>query len=80
MRSRVQQWGNSLALRIPKAFAADVGLSRNAEVELQIVDGKLQISPVPREELSLESLVSQITPENRHEEVLFEGPVGKEVW
>lgn len=80
MRSRVQQWGNSLALRIPKAFALDIGLSRGAEVELQVVDGELHVSPIPPEKLSLESLVGQITPENRHEEVLSEDPVGSEAW
>ena len=80
MKSRVQQWGNSLALRIPKAFAIDVGLSRNAEVELEIVGGKLHVSPVQPIEFSLDSLVNGITPENRHDEVLFEGPLGSEAW
>jgi antitoxin MazE len=27
MHSKVQRWGNSLAVRIPKAFALDVGLA-----------------------------------------------------
>ena len=80
MRRRVQQWGNSLAVRIPKAFAIEVGLSRNAEVDLEIVCGELHLTPVRPRELSLESLVNGITPENRHDEVAFEGPLGSEAW
>jgi antitoxin MazE len=80
MRRRVQQWGNSLAVRIPKAFAIDVGLFRNAEVELEIVGGELHVTPVRPKEFSLESLVNGITPENRHDEVEFEGPLGSEAW
>ncbi len=30
MKIRVQKWGNSLAVRIPKAFAAEVHLQANA--------------------------------------------------
>ena len=30
MKSRVQKWGNSLALRIPKSFAVEAGLARTA--------------------------------------------------
>ena len=80
MRATIQKWGNSLALRIPKAFACDVGLSKNAEVELQIVDGEIHISPVPPERLSLEALVSEITADNRHGEAFPEESAGSEAW
>lgn len=33
MKTRVQKWGNSLALRIPKSFANDVGLEKDSAVE-----------------------------------------------
>ena len=29
MQSRVQKWGNSLALRIPKSFATEIGLAED---------------------------------------------------
>ena len=40
MKTRVQKWGNSLALRIPKSFAAEAGLRVDAPVELALVEGK----------------------------------------
>ncbi|MFC1972103.1 AbrB/MazE/SpoVT family DNA-binding domain-containing protein [Chloroflexota bacterium] len=35
MKTRVQKWGNSLALRIPKSFATEVGLQRETSVDRQ---------------------------------------------
>ncbi len=46
MKARIQKWGNSLALRIPKGMADDAALHLDSEVELVIVDGQLVISPV----------------------------------
>ena len=33
MKTRVKKWGNSLALRIPKSFAAEAGLRAHGAVE-----------------------------------------------
>ena len=41
MKTRVQKWGNSLALRIPKSFADEAGLRRETSVEVSLSDGKL---------------------------------------
>jgi len=79
MRSQVQKWGNSLALRIPKAFAIEAGLQEDAVVDLALVEGKLIVTPRP-EPISLEKLLAGITPDNLHDEQDFGGPVGREVW
>jgi antitoxin component of MazEF toxin-antitoxin module len=34
MRSKIQQWGNSLAVRIPKPFADEIGLARHTGREV----------------------------------------------
>ncbi|HWN42273.1 MAG TPA: AbrB/MazE/SpoVT family DNA-binding domain-containing protein [Thermoanaerobaculia bacterium] len=80
MQSKVQRWGNSLAVRIPKVFALDVGLEEDAAVELSVHDGDLVISPVAPASLSLEGLLSKITDENLHQEVETGPAVGYEVW
>ena len=79
MRVRVQKWGNSLALRIPKAFALDAQIENNSEVELSLVDGQIVIKPVPKKEWTLEQLLAGITSENTYEEVDTGDAVGKEV-
>ena len=45
LRLRVQKWGNSLALRIPAAFARETGIGSGAEVDLTLDDGRLIITP-----------------------------------
>ena len=80
MRARVQKWGNSLALRIPKAFATETALESGSEVELTLDDGRLVVTPVERSRYRLEDLLEQITPENVHSEVDTGDAVGDEVW
>lgn len=46
MRFRIPKWANSLALRIPKVFAAEVRLEQDKFVEVSLVEGKLVIAPV----------------------------------
>lgn len=80
MLTKVQKWGNSLVLRIPKALAEEAGLEAGSEVELRVENGCLKIYPAGAPRYTLEELVAQITPENRHEEWDIGPPVGKEVW
>lgn len=80
MKTRVQKWGNSLALRIPKAFAEEVQLTENGPVDVTVRNGKLIVVPLAEAEYALEELISRITPENRHGETETGAPVGDEVW
>ena len=80
MKTRVQKWGNSLALRIPRPFAEEVNLQENSAVDVSVRSGKLVVVPVPEPELTLEKLVELITPENRHEEIGTGEAVGNEIW
>ena len=67
MLAKVQKWGNSLAVRIPSAFAKEIGLCPDTEVELRLEDNKLVI--IPNRKRQLEELLKQITPENLHSEI-----------
>ncbi len=80
MKTRVKKWGNSLALRIPKPLAVEVGLEDSSPVELSLMDGRLVITPVVEPELSLATLLAQVTEENLHGEVDTGPAVGGEVW
>ena len=80
MKTRVQKWGNSLALRIPRSFACEVGLQKESPVEVTLEEGKLVISPVNQKKPGLAQLLAQVTPENLHGEVETGLPVGKEIW
>jgi antitoxin MazE len=78
-RSQVVGWGNSHALRIPRAMLDALNIREGDEVELMVEEGRLTVRPV-HPKITLESLVAAITPENCHEEIDWGKPVGNEVW
>lgn len=79
MRTRVQKWGNSLAVRIPKPFAEGAGLKLATEVEVSLERGTLRVSAV-RPRWELRTLVSKVTTRNRHAETDVGESVGRESW
>jgi len=80
MRSRIQKWGNSLALRIPKSFATEVGLQRETSVEVSLSNGKLIITPVAKPKPTLKQLLAKVTKENLHHEMDTGPSTGNETW
>jgi antitoxin MazE len=78
MKVRVQKWGNSLALRIPKPFAGDADVREGTELDLVVSEGRLVATPVRRRRASLRQLLSRVTPKNLHGEVDSGPPVGRE--
>jgi len=69
MQTKVQKWGNSLAVRIPKAFALDAQLENDSFVELSMVEGQIIITLVYAPIWKLEELLKGITKKNIHREV-----------
>jgi antitoxin MazE len=80
MKTQVQKWGNSLALRIPKPFAAEIGLQRNSTVEVSLEEGRLIIAPIPESTLNLEALMAQVNEDNLHGEIEIGPAMGREAW
>ena len=80
MQTKIQRWGNSLGLRIPKAFAEDAGVGAGAKIDLSIRNGELVVKPARRAKYRLEELVRKITAKNLHGEVDTGAPVGREIW
>jgi antitoxin MazE len=80
MESHVRKWGNSLALRIPKALAVEAGISEGSRVEIELEGDKLSVRAVRTEGYSLTDLLAGVTPQNRHSEIETGRPVGREVW
>lgn len=78
MNARVQRWGNSLAIRIPRTYASDLGVREGSEVELTVDGHALIVTPstVP----TLDALLERITDANRHHELDLGPPHGREAW
>ena len=79
MKAKVQRWGNSLAIRIPKAYAADLRVEAGSVIDLDVVEAKLIVTPEPQAP-PLDALLAQVTPENVHAETDVGAAIGREVW
>jgi antitoxin MazE len=80
MRTRVQRWGNSLAVRIPKAFAEEVGLQDDSPVDLRLSQGKLVLEPSSPRPPTLEQLLDGVRKSNLDGEVDTGPAQGREAW
>ena len=80
MEGRVQKWGNSLALRIPKAIAIEAGLQPNSAIEIRVLEGKIIVEALPAPMYNLDELLARVTNENLHGEVDTGERVGNEAW
>ena len=80
MKTQVQKWGNSLAVRIPKAYASDLGLEHDTPVELVLEDGNLVVKPTSGFEYELGEMLSRVTEANIHGEQEYGDPTGGEEW
>ena len=78
MIAKVQKWGNSLALRIPKGFAAETRVKYGSEVDLTVERDRLVIRPVRARRYRLKTLLAGVTRSNLHAEVNTDAPVGLE--
>ncbi len=66
MKTRVQKWGHSLAVRIPKSFADDLDLENGSPVEMSLEEGALVVKPDRDAAWDLDALVAAVTDENIH--------------
>ena len=80
MLTKVQKWGNSLGLRIPRTFAADARVEPGSVVDISLERGGLMIRPARRRKYALADLLKGITKENLHGEVTTGDRVGREAW
>ncbi|HUU38017.1 MAG TPA: AbrB/MazE/SpoVT family DNA-binding domain-containing protein [Candidatus Desulfaltia sp.] len=80
MKTRIQKWGNSLAVRIPKSFADEMGWGQNSSVQLMLKEGVLVVAPDDEPKWTLEELLSRVTEDNLHHEWETGPSKGDEIW
>ena len=76
---KAAQWGNSIGVRIPRTLAKKKGIDVDTAIEISETEDGVSIKPVGKKEYSLKELVKGITQQNRHSEVDFGRPIGKEL-
>ena len=87
VKGRINEWGNSIAIRVPKIAVQILDLKKGEDVEFIIHEEKGMLSVVKPErrrrerKISLKNLIAGYKPEQNH--LLHEvadGPKGNEVW
>jgi antitoxin MazE len=80
VQTKIQKWGNSLGVRIPRGLAEELGLAAGTEVSLTAMDGELVLRPSVPSRLRLQDLLAGITPENIHDAMDSGDAVGAEAF
>ncbi len=80
IETAVAKWGNSTGVRIPRKVAEQANLREGDQVSVEVEGPGVIVVRAVKKEVTLDSLVSQITPKNRHGETDWGSPQGHEVW
>lgn len=80
MKTKIQKWGHSLALRVPRSFAAEAQVEEGATVDLSVEKGCLLVRPVRTRKYRLSALLREVKRLHLRGEVSTGEPVGREAW
>lgn len=82
MTTRVQKWGNSQGLRLPRHVLEDANINVGDDVDVTARDGVIIISPAKRVRgrYDIRELLSRIPKDYKPGEVDWGKPSGKETW
>jgi len=80
MVTKIQKWGNSLGLRIPKSFANEAGVEEGSAVDIFLEEDRIVIRTLRTPKYQLSDLISQVHKDNLHDEISTGDAVGRESW
>jgi antitoxin MazE len=82
MKTKAQNWGNSLAVRVPRGLSEQAGLKAGDVVEIAVVKGSIVLTPAAPQaaRYELKDLVKGITRANLYKAEEFGKPEGREAW
>ena len=82
MLSKIQKWGNSQGIRIPKGILEDSKIEIGEDVDISIKDGTIVIKKANmiRGRYKIEDLVAKMPKDQELSEVDWGDPEGQEVW
>ena len=80
MHVRIQKWGNSLTVRIPKPLAKDAKIKEGSILNVMISGGTIVATPAGKKKLSLKQLLAKVNRKNFLAEVDLGSPSGNELW
>ncbi len=80
MTAVVAKWGNSLAIRIPRAVAEQAYVTEGTAIDITVEGNRIIITPRKRKKYTLDELLEGMTPDKFHPEFETGNAVGNEHW
>ena len=80
MEARLQKWGNSTGIRIPKSFLKSLNLNTNDEVDIIQEEDKIIISKINKKSISLKDRIKKYTGPNLSKDFKWDDNRGREIW
>ena len=80
MHTKIQKWGNSLGLRIPRSYAEEAQVKEGSTVDVSVENGCIRIRPLRARKYLLSDLLKGISRKNLHPEIATGDAVGREAW
>lgn len=74
----IKRWGNNLGVRLPVGVAREAHLHADQRVRVEVENGRVVITPLEMEHLTLDQRLAQFDAEHHGGEVMATTPVGAE--
>jgi len=76
----IKRWGNNLGVRLPVGIAREANLHADQRVRIEVDNGRVIITPLENERLTLEQRLERFDPTRHSGEVMQTTAVGAEQW
>ncbi len=80
MEIKLQKWGNSLGVRVPKSIVKSMNIKINDILDIKEEDSKIIISVPKKKKISLYEEFKKYNGKNLAKEFTWDESVGKEIW
>lgn len=80
MEIRIQKWGNSDGIRIPKSILKSLNVKTNDVLNIEQQDEKIIITIPKKKKISLAERFKNYNGDNLAKDFSWDESVGKEIW
>lgn len=79
MTTKVQKWGNSYAIRIPREIVREMKFREGSPISFFVEDGSIIITHTKKPKYTLDGLLKNFNKKQRHGEIFSDAEIGNEV-
>lgn len=80
MKIKLQKWGNSFGIRLPKNILNSMNIKENDILTLEMEDNKILITKSNKQKVSLRELFEKYNGEDLTKDFSWDESVGNEIW